>query len=189
MYLDRNEQQHMSQDMKKLILLLSLIAGLSLVSCVSTKVIEHSDGNAPFTPEKILPVGADSTISINPYTLESGEVRKGTVAATLNNIALLNQKLSKKASKEEIEKIDDIIDAIKSLLPSLRVIGVFDLFTKEEWISSDNQPGRVMAGVLYLQRYPQEVTEHIKKTLIHQAKEYNLKLLSDEINKIVSSAQ
>ena len=33
--------------------------------------------SAPFTPESILPVGADSSISINPYTGESGDTRKG----------------------------------------------------------------------------------------------------------------
>lgn len=119
-----------------------------------------------FTPEDILAAGVDGLLSTNPYTGESGPVRKGTVAATLNNIALLNTLLSESNLSENHLKIDKIAQSIIALLPSLRVIGVFDLFTPQEWLSDDNQPGRIFAIILYLQQYPQDITSAIRERLI-----------------------
>jgi hypothetical protein len=120
-----------------------------------------------FTPEKILPEGVDAALSKNPYTGETGYVRKATVAATLNNIAVLNELLGTASSTENLEKNENYVKAIKELLPSLRVIGVFNLFTPLEWLSAENQPGRVLTVLLYLQRYSDAITPKIKKTLRH----------------------
>lgn len=136
-----------------------------------------------FTPESILPAGVDNNISTNPYTGESGPTRKGTVAATLNNIALLNTLLSEKVSSSDSSKIQGIIEAITLLVPSLRVVGIFDLFTPEEWLSSETQPGRVLAAVLYLQKYPQDVTPKIKKRLLQIQNQTKIKVLSESIAK------
>ena len=82
-----------------------------------------------FTPELILPTGVDSNLSTNPYTGEVGPARKGIIASTLNNIALLNTLLRKGDVFKHQIKIEVIIAAIVPILPSLRVVGIFDLFT------------------------------------------------------------
>jgi len=107
-----------------------------------------------YTPEKILPDGVDTSRSVNPYTGETGEARKGTVAATLNNTALLNHLLA----DGKIKETEEIVKAIRILIPSLKVVGVFNLFTPLEWLSSKDQPGRILCAILYLQAYPQEIT-------------------------------
>lgn len=150
----------------KRIKLISAIALLSSLGvCSAADDAAKKNPNEVFTPEQVLPSGADSTTSTNPYTGESGPARKGTVAATLNNIALLNNLLSEKESPENEAKIETITEAIASLLPSLRVIGVFDMFTPEEWLSTKDQQGRALAAILYLQKYPQSITPSIKRHL------------------------
>lgn len=118
-----------------------------------------------FTPDLILPDGADGTVSVNPYTQEAGPVRKGTVAATLNNIAVLNGLFSSPDPQNE-PPIIEMTEAIQALLPSLRVIGVFDLFNVEEWLRTDTQQGRLYVTALYLERYPQEINEKVAKRLM-----------------------
>ncbi|KAB2832319.1 MAG: hypothetical protein F9K49_08305, partial [Caedimonadaceae bacterium] len=168
-------------------IVLSALADLSSAStphaCLADEPIK-SIGNLQkevFTPESVLPAGADSTVSTNPYTGESGPTRKGTVAATLNNVALLNTLLSEKSSSSDSTKVQEIIEAITSLIPSLRVIGVFDLFTPEEWLSSETQPGRVLVTVLYLQKYPQDINSNIKKRLLQILNQTKVKALSESI--------
>lgn len=144
-----------------------------------------SDSQNVFTPESVLPAGVDSSASVNPYTGESGEARKGTVAATLNNIALLNKLLPGAKSEEEKKQISDLVAAVDSLMPSLRVVGMFDLFTANEWLSSPNQPGRVMAAVLYLKRYPQEISPEVRRTLVRTEKFTKIKLLKSNIKDLL----
>lgn len=129
------------------------------------------------TPEKLLPAGVDVTEAVNPYTGEKGHARKGTVAATVNNIAILNQLLLAEPADSDNKKIDEFSEAIKKLLPSLRVVGMFDFFTVTEWLEHDeSQPGRILVAVYYLHQYPQEITADIKiqlknigdKTSTHQ---------------------
>jgi hypothetical protein len=163
----------------KLLITLFFIASVSFVSAKESAPEETK--TEVFTPESLLPDGVDSTISINPYTGESGPARKGTVAATLNNIALLNTKITSNKDEKEIQAL---IDTIKGIIPSLRVIGVFDLFTPEEWISSDNQPGRVLVAVLYLQQYPKEINPVIRQKLEKISSTTKFKILSQEIKKL-----
>jgi hypothetical protein len=121
---------------------------------------------APFTPQMILKDGVDETISVNPYTQESGEVRKGTVAATLNNIARLNQLFLQENSQECEEEIKAIVFAIDQLIPSLKVIGVFDLFEPIYWIGQGEQIGRIVALALYIKRYPEKDTNHLGQKIL-----------------------
>jgi hypothetical protein len=109
-----------------------------------------------FTPEELFPAGEDYTIVTNPFTGLKGKARKATVAATLNNIAFLNRLLLENA---ELDQIQSIKEAIRKLIPSLKVIGVFDLFNLEEWISDDRQLGRIYVIALYLKQYPEEMTD------------------------------
>ena len=115
-----------------------------------------------FTPEEILPIGDDYTMATNPFTGISGKARKGIIVATLNNIASLNQLLP---SSKEIDQIEAIKKAITDLLPSLKVTGIFDLFSIKEWMSNPQQLGRIYTGVLYLKSYPEELTEQLMRQL------------------------
>lgn len=131
---------------------------LSLLSCALMAQIMA----APFTPQMILQDGEDQSISINPYTQESGEARKGTVAATLNNIALLNQIILKEPSPGREEEIKATIQAIDQLIPSLKVIGMFDLFEPRYWVGQGEQIGRIVVLSLYFKQYPEKDTEQLK---------------------------
>lgn len=142
----------------KMALLLLNTVVLSM-NCSTTK----SKKTEVFTPEAILPAGADYTMSTNPYTGESGRARKGIIAATLNNVVLLNQLLTSKDSDEE--QFGAIVLAVKDLIPSLQVVGIFDFFKIDEWLNTKDQPGRILVAVLYLQRNQERMTLELKKEL------------------------
>lgn len=121
-----------------------------------------------FTPQDILADGKDFTISTNPYTGESGKVRKGTVAATINNVALLNEKLVQHAftSDKNLElEITNILNLIIELLPSLKVIGLLDLFKIKEWLADFTQQGRILIAIIYLRYNPHELTKEVLQIL------------------------
>lgn len=110
------------------------------------------------SPEEIFPDGEDYTVVVNPFTGLKGKARKATVAATLNNIALLNRLL---LENTELDQIRMINQAISKLIPSLKAIGVFDLFNLEEWVSDDRQLGRIYVVALYLKQYSDEMTDRL----------------------------
>jgi hypothetical protein len=156
------------------------------IRCDSITSVSSFEQIDLFTPENILPSGVDSTISTNPYTGESGHARKGIVAATLNNIALLNTLMSENTSSDNQLKIQKIVDAIKPLISSLRFVGIFDLFTPYEWLSTDTQPGRCLVAVLYLQQNPQNITTEIKQYLAQIQNQTKIKLFSDTIKQVMN---
>lgn len=116
-----------------------------------------------FTPEDILPDGDDHTISVNPFTGFRGRARKGTVAATLNNIALLDRLFAENADQEQIANVKK---AVLELMPSLKAVGIFDFFRPVEWIQAERL-GRTYVALLYLQYDPdginQEIVDQLKK--------------------------
>lgn len=121
-----------------------------------------------FTPEKMLPAGIDEAEVTNPYTGEKRKARKGTVAATINNIALLNKLLLEPNSSATSEKlIKESIEEMRKLMPSLKVIGVFNIFIPEEWlnIQDSNQWGRTTCVLLYLEKYPDIINSKIKSRI------------------------
>lgn len=126
------------------------------------------------TPEKLLADGVDSAVLTNPFTGQKSQVRKGTIAAMLSNASVLNQLLQQaEHSKEDEKQIIELCTAIKSLIPSLKTTGMFDLFTPFEWLNSKEQLGRVLIVILYLQQYPQEINSNIK-TLLENIKNNNI---------------
>ncbi|MBU6383750.1 MAG: hypothetical protein KGR16_05485 [Verrucomicrobia bacterium] len=139
-------------------------------ACLTTSLTGPIEGT-PFTPESVLPEGVDALISTNPYTGESGPSRKGTVVATLKNVALLNSLLLQKETLDIRKDIATISAAIDTLIPSLRVIGLFDLFEPMYWIGQGEQPGRILALVLYLKQYPEKYTLELQQHLL-QVKEH-----------------
>lgn len=139
--------------------LILLSATLSLVHCASTQKKPEI-----YTPEAILPAGEDFTLATNPYTGEKGKARKGIIAATLNNVVLLNKLL--RDERADQKQILAIIDAVKALLPSLNNVGIFDFFHVEEWLTTNEQPGRVLVAALYLQAYPKKLTGPARSLLV-----------------------
>lgn len=135
------------------------------------------------TPESILPAGVDETLITNPFTGESGHARKGTVGATLINIALLNKALAETMTAEDEKYIQEVLENVRTLIPSLKVIGMFDVFNIEEWVSAPSQPGRVMVALLYVQRYPDALTPRIKNHLEVLEKTTKIKMLKDALSK------
>ncbi len=121
----------------------------------------------PVTPQTILADGVDHLVSVNPYTSESGEARKGTVAATLNNIARLNELLLKENNRETEDEIRSIISSIDKLIPSLKVIGMFDLFEPSHWLGHGEQIGRIVALSLYLKHYPEKDTANLGQKIVN----------------------
>jgi hypothetical protein len=130
-------------------------------------VISSNAFAGTFTPEALLPAGADSAVFVNPYTGESGNIRKGTIGATIMNTHELNQLLTNAPSKQNDALVNNIIKEHQSLLPSLKIVGMFDIFNIQEWIvDPEAQPGRCLLGLLYLKQNPKEMTPDIIKTLI-----------------------
>jgi hypothetical protein len=160
----------------------------ALLSCAGRKAVVSKSPGLAFTPENVLPQGQDFSKSVNPYTGESGLARKGTVAASLNNVALLNKLLKPANNQAELEQIKEIIGAINKLVPSLVVIGMFNLFELEEWITSKDQTGRIVAAVLCLQQYPEKLTPAIKAKLLSILAATDVPVLRDEISKVLKSA-
>lgn len=157
---------------------------IGLMSLASPCLFAGSAEAAPFTPESILPAGADSTISINPYTGESGNVRKGTVAATLNNVVRLNQLLSQEETPERKKEIMDISTAIAQLIPSLQIIGVFDLFEPTYWIGNGEQPGRILALSLYFKQYPEKCTPVLREQLFKVKENVSSPYLREQLDSL-----
>ncbi len=118
---------------------------------------------APFSPEAILPDGSDFTIAVNPYTQESGKARKGIIAATLNNVVILNQLLAQENSSAREEDIKAVVAAIDQLIPSLSYVGMFDFFEPVYWIGQGEQIGRIVTIALYFKHYPEKSTPELKQ--------------------------
>lgn len=170
--------------MKKL--LSSLSVGLILGACSGIDASQAKETLInPVTPEQILPAGADTTQSINPYTGETAEVRKGTVAATIGNVAALNRLLQESPTPQIRANIEQIVKEIHGLLTSLRAVGMFDIFTPLEWISTSSQPGRALIVVLYVEKFPDKLTPEIKGYL-EKIKDTSLSsYLSEQIDKLL----
>lgn len=151
-----------------------------LFLCVSLVAAADS---AVFTPEAVLPAGVDESIVINPYTGASGKARKGTVAATINNIVLLNRLLLQPTSEANTKIIAEATHEINALIPSLYVIGVFDLFSADEWLKAhEAQPGRALTAVLYLKQNPAQMNASTKKILDEVYSKTHVEILKSNIN-------
>ena len=66
---------------------------------------------------------------------DGSSVQTGTVATMLHNIKLYNA-----GERADIE------DQLEASIPTLIKVGLFDLFSIEEWITGDN-PGRRFVGL------------------------------------------
>lgn len=85
--------------------------------------------------QKILAAGE----TLPRVTLHDGsQVQTGTVATLLHNVALYNA--AEASARGEIEH------ALALVIPTLVKVGLFDLFSPEEWCSGSN-PGRHFVGL------------------------------------------
>lgn len=92
--------------------------------------VAHSDELAAIN-RKILAEGEE----LPSVRLKDGtKVQTGTVATVLHNIRLYNQGQRGRVETE-----------LELAIPTLFKVGLFDLFTPEEWIKGDN-PGRTFVG-------------------------------------------
>lgn len=114
-----------------------------------------------FTPEDILSAGEDHAMVVNPFTGFQRKARKGSVAATLNNIALLDRLFLENADQEQIANVKK---AVTELMPSLKAIGIFDFFNPIEWLHP-KRLGRSYVSILYLKHYPEEINKEIADKL------------------------
>ena len=142
--------------------ILTLCSTLFFAQTTIYAVSAQNKAITPYTPTSILADGKDSNISINPYTGLKGDVRKGTIAATINNAQLLNKLIDQNAKQQELEPI---IVEVKKLIPSLHIVGLFNFFSPEEWLSTNEQMGRVLIAILYLQQYPDQLNAHSKELI------------------------
>lgn len=154
----------------------------ALIVLPLTNAWAGNDKKVGVSPHQLLPDGVDGRTVTNPFTGEIGYARKGTVGAMLANTAKLNQLLVQPVSEESKQAIEDIGSVVKSLIPNLKIIGVFDLFSVDEWLQEGAKPGRVLVAIWYLQQYPEVMTTQTLKGL-NKITDKN-QLFYDEVQKI-----
>jgi hypothetical protein len=149
--------------MKKSLLIMSLMVGTSnLASAV--------------TPEQILADGIDAS-NTNGVVL-----RKGSIGAFINNVMYLNDHLKQPGSSDAVLKaIKDMRDA----MPVQHSQDLFKVFSINDWFESEDKPGTVMAGVLFLQQFPAHYTPEVKERLVQLSKKVH-PLLKTELTKLIN---
>jgi hypothetical protein len=142
---------------------------------LSSLMISTSNQTFAITPEQLLADGQDQ-INQNGRT-----VRKGSIKALIDNVAELNLQLTEQGDPAKAHKaIADLFESMETQ----KELKVFEMFPPTEWIQSKDQPGKVMAGVLYLQHYPAELSSLLKSQLINISKSAH-SLLKAEIQKLL----
>ncbi len=139
-----------------------------------------------FTPEDILSDGEDHTNAVNPFTGFQGRARKGTVAATLSNIALLDRLFLEEGNENQIH---DIKNAVIELLPSLRAVGMFSLFDPLEWVNNEKHWGRIYIGLLYLRQFSEEINDEIVCQLLEIEQKFPNPFFQSELEILLSKRE
>ncbi|AZL15800.1 hypothetical protein [Rickettsiales endosymbiont of Stachyamoeba lipophora] len=123
------------------------------------------------TNDQVLANEVDSSISVNPITGEKGEVRNGTLAATMVNAVEIGKLLSKvQLTQEEFKQFEELENQQKELIPYAKLTGIYDFFTVDEWMSDKSNLGRLYTGLLALERFPELLTKERKTFLKRVAK-------------------
>lgn len=148
--------------MKNIMIITSLLAGIN----GAAKAV---------TPQDLLPDGQDKA-TINGVT-----VRKGSIASLIENVRLLNEML---LGDKPTEGAQGLMDDIRVALPVQKTFHVFDVFSVEDWISNGGRPGNVLAGVLYLQQYPNAMTDKVHNRLVALSQTAH-PVLRNEIAKLI----
>lgn len=127
------------------------------------------------TPEKILADDAHATVR------DGIAIRKGSIGALTANTSILNHLMTIENSSLEIESS---IKAIRENVIGLEAIGVYDLFSVEEWLMDEKKPGNIIVGVLFLQTFPEMINDQIRDRLI-ELSSTAIDRLKEEILKVI----
>lgn len=108
-------------------------------------------------------------------------VRKGTVAATIQNISILNNLMLNNGDEKEIAQL---VEEQRPLCKGLWAIGLTEVQPIPLWINDPNQPGRTLVAVIMLQECPQLITKEVREYLQKiRAKQHSS--LQAEIDKVL----
>ncbi|MES2345128.1 MAG: hypothetical protein V4494_04230 [Chlamydiota bacterium] len=117
--------------------------------------------------------------SQNTTTIDGVVARKGSIAATIANVRALNALMQEAQDSEALQEI--LLDQ-RALIPTLKVIGMFDLFSIDEWLDPTHGEGRAWVGVLYLEAFPEQMSASIQQLLKLHQNNYS-RILNEEISK------
>jgi hypothetical protein len=112
--------------------------------------------------------------------LKGEKVRKGTIAATINNIKHLDALMTRKGSDQEIRVI---IKDQNTLSRGLYLTDFLEMQPIINWLRDPKRPGKVMVAVLALQASPELMTDQIRSRLQNFLKNGH-PLLKEEIRKL-----
>lgn len=134
---------------------------LKKITPVATMAMMASVGHAtdPVQPSDVLP-DHQNTLEENGV-----QMRKGSIKATIENINAMNRILTMPEGNDRTEKLQAVIKVVQSLIPALDKVGCFSFFTLDEWIQDEQNQGRILVGLLYMEHDPKSVTQTIKDTL------------------------
>jgi hypothetical protein len=122
--------------------------------------ITETPSTTPVRPIDILPDRQDSQVA------EDGTVvRKGTIKSTIDNIQVLNNIFKLPAGQERQQKLQSVLHVMDELMKPLYHVGAFSFFTPLEWLQDSNNQGRILIALVFLQKFPAEVTAQIKQRL------------------------
>lgn len=141
-----------------------------------------TDGNKTITPSEILPKGAEGQVA-----KDGTFVRKGTIKATIDNIAILNKMFNQPANKARYDKIDESIKPIMELVPSFYALDMFKFFTVNEWLQDENNKGRILVTLLYLDKYMNTLDKEDASKVIERLQFLQSKNLAPEITGRIAS--
>ncbi|KAI0111734.1 hypothetical protein F4814DRAFT_450409 [Daldinia grandis] len=93
-------------------------------------------------------VDCDSNLAaLNSATL-GAEMPQITLPDRIYSALLINIRAYNEAHKVDKNKKTQLQESMRATLPLLEKVGMFDLFTAEEWISGNNE-GRKVVGKMY----------------------------------------
>lgn len=110
-------------------------------------------------PEDVL---SDSASFIE---LNGVQARKGSIGASISNINELNMLAVDSHLSCENQKLQAILADQIDLMPALYAVGMFDLFSINEWLVPKQGEGRVWLGVLLLEIHPELQTAANRRIL------------------------
>lgn len=115
----------------------------------------------------LLPDGVEAVQATNPFTGEKGYIRKGTVNAMINNVAVLNKYLLETLNDSSASTLNtqSYLDQIAKSMPSFYTTGLFQWFLPIEWVSNDEMPGKTLITLIALQQYPHLISPRLKDRL------------------------
>lgn len=120
--------------------------------------------------------------NMNSKEFKGVEVRKGTVAATIQNVELLD------ALMQSDEDHESLAGVIKDQRPLCKPLWALDLTERQPidlWINDAQRPGRTLVAVFIMQEVPDLVTDAVRESLESMLPEAH-PVLAQEISKLLN---